>query len=242
MAALDEIVNYTRANDWVAYYARPGDVNRNGIPDRADLFDGNGVDCSGWVWLVLAYLARQGWFHGLPYLPLGSTSTYAAYARDHEWIRANNRYGLGSNQAIPGDVLIHSSNQGNVYDSDGPDGHCGILVQRLPDGRWLTSESASSKSGVGFYPRLPSWWHMSIAIPGMGLPPANPTGDDMFDPNTDGRLLRDIHQALPEIRKVAAAVDILVKFEAGEGAQIKDLHQALPMIRGIATKLGVPIS
>ncbi len=250
MSALDEIVNYTNGLNWVPYYSRAGDVNRNGIPDRADLYDGNGVDCSGWVWLVLAHLAQQGWFHGLPYLPLGTTSTYADYARDHGWIRANNRYGLGFMQAVPGDVLIHSSNNGDVYHSDGPDGHTGILVEKQRDGAWTTSESASSKSGVGFYERAPGWWHMAVALPGMnGTPqstPGIPGDDDMFDPNTDGRKLEDIHRSIDQTRQIANALAILMAVvgsiaakEEVEAKLIADLHQSLPQLRAIAAAVDV---
>lgn len=43
----------------VGYYAKASDVNRDGVQDRAAVGDGNGVDCSGLVFLVFAY----AWFH-----------------------------------------------------------------------------------------------------------------------------------------------------------------------------------
>lgn len=99
--------------------------------------------------------------------------------------------------------------------------------------------------GVRFYAPTDHENHLHIAL---GAGPARnwaagttSTGDDDLTPEQD-RLLRDVHEALPQIRKAAAVDDILVAVEARSSALVEDIHQALPMIRGIADKLGVPRS
>lgn len=151
----DQITAFTNMNTNVAYYSGGGDANRDGTPDRAQIGDGNGVDCSGWVWILVCYLARLGYYTGLPSFPLGSTSTYSAYGRAHGWLVTNLQ---------AGDIVIHASG-GDPYHSDGPSGHTGMVVSVLPGGRVLTSESAGSGNGVDLYTRPRSFWILAVRLP-----------------------------------------------------------------------------
>jgi len=225
--AIDAVIDWTRQNDAVPYYALGGDNDRDGTPDRADIGDGNGVDCSGWVWLTLAHLATLGYLRGVPYLPLGSTSTYSKYGLDHGWNHP-------ASQAQLGDVLIHASN-GDPYHSDGPVGHTGILVG-FSGGRYVTSESASSKNGVGLYTRSPGFWLLAIRIPGLNSP-VTPPGDDELTPE-EHQALMDAASLLGNLAKPGALHDINERLATIEKALFNPGAAPHSILQDIAAKSG----
>ena len=152
MSRFDRILAWTAQWQGTKYYANGGDSNRNGIPDRADLFDGNGVDCSGWVYSCFSH----AWAPSAAPFPLSSSAGYALLGVHASWV-------VPLRSAQPGDILIYDK-YGDPYASDGPRGHTGILVEKSLT-EWRTSESAGS-NGVGFYKRSPSFWIMAIRVPG----------------------------------------------------------------------------
>lgn len=166
---LERLSMFTAQNDHQPYYALGGDNDRDGIPDRADLDDGLGVDCSGWIWANF----RNAWLPDPAPFALSSTAGYASMARARGWI-------VPLADARPGDILIHDR-YGDAYASNGPRGHGGILVERS-GGLWRTSESAGSGNGVGFYQRKPTFWIMAIRVPGLDAPVPKPAPDPVLRP------------------------------------------------------------
>lgn len=153
MSLVDCVRAFTVDNDLVSYYAGPGDNDHDGTPDRADFNDGNGVDCSGWVWAAMQHCGID--------FPLSSSAGYAFMAKDRGWIVPNLR------NALPGDIVIYDR-FGDAYASNGPRGHVGILMD-MQGPTWLTSESRGGK-GVGLYPRQWNFWVMAVRVP-QGAPP-----------------------------------------------------------------------
>lgn len=154
MSRLDRLFDWFRIHDTVSYYSGAGDVNRDGVQDRADTTDGNGVDCSGAVWASYAY----AWQPDAAPFPLSSTSGYAWMAEhQHLWVPLN--------QVKPGDILLHSGNL-DVFNSDGPVGHT-ELFGGVVGTKWRCWGSAGSGHGVGYVDRYPGFWQRALRIPGL---------------------------------------------------------------------------
>ena len=161
---------YERCIQWVTdninvgYYSGAGDSNRDGVDDRAQVGDGNGVDCSGAQWAMEEWAAAQV---GKPApFPLSSTAGYAFMSDHMGWTAAIDRgpAGMNGKALVKGDLLIHDSLR-NPYASEGPRGHTEKFMQFLPGGMIQSCGSASSK-GVDFYTRPASFWCMAIRVPG----------------------------------------------------------------------------
>lgn len=155
MGRLDTMRANTAKYDWVPYYAAGGDNDHDGTPDRADFNDGNGVDCSGWVWASFA----MAWAPSPPPFPLTSSAGFALMGLHNGWL-------VSLRNVQPGDIVVHDK-YGNPYESNGPRGHTGWVSTVNADGTWTTSESASSSNGVGFYTRPRSFWSLALRVPGL---------------------------------------------------------------------------
>lgn len=147
MSLTDCIRQFTVDHTPTPYYAGAGDNDHDGTPDRADYNDGNGVDCSGFVWTAYGHCGVD--------FPLSSSAGYAFMAKDRGWI-------VPLAQAVPGDMVIYDK-YGDAFASNGPRGHVGILLD-LEGSQWRTAESRGTY-GVGIYPRAASFWVMAVRIP-----------------------------------------------------------------------------
>ena len=176
---IEYIRDLTRQYDYLPYDASGGDNDRDGLANRADVNDGGGVDCSGWVWFVILMVVTRFTkaFAGVPTLALGSTSTYAIWGRMHG-------YRVPFSAVAPGDMVIRATN-GDPENSDGRAGHVGLVLEVYGD-TIVTTESSGSGQGVGIYPRKRSFWTPAgpnsvcvVRIPGMNVveqaPPPRPT-------------------------------------------------------------------
>lgn len=165
-ARIELIREFHHKYDFLGYWNQGGDNDHDGTPDRADVTDGNGVDCSGDVWAAYKY----AWAPAPPPFPLSSTSGYAIMAEHFGWW-------CDHTLVSPGDILLHASN-GNVFNSDGDVGHTEIFDGYLPNGNWNCMGSSGSGSGVGWHERDPSFWQRRFRIPGLhdqdGPPPVTP--------------------------------------------------------------------
>lgn len=155
MGRLDLLHEFHHKYDSLGYYDGGGDNDHDGTPDRADVDDGNGLDCSGDVWAAFKY----AWAPDPPPFPLSSTSGYALMAQHWGWWSD----GLAP---LPGDILLHSEN-GDVFHSDGQVGHTEIFDGILPNGNWNCMGSSGSGGGVGWRERRPSFWQRRIRVPGL---------------------------------------------------------------------------
>lgn len=214
---LARIYDFYRQHDGDPYWAGQG----RAVPMSVD---GNGMDCSGCQYAAFAY----AWQPDPAPFPLGSTSTYAAMARDHGWF-------VPLDQVRPGDILLHASN-GDIYHSDGPVGHTEMFGGLLPDGRWQCWGSSSSGHGVGWVPRSRSFWQAAFRIPGLEdhSQPTIPEDDDLTP--EQAQKLNDLHAFMSELKqpgpKGSPAWYGLVQ-------KIQDLHAFMSENKAkIAAKLG----
>lgn len=152
---LARLFDWFRIYGALSYDASGNDADRDGLPDRADVDDGNGVDCSGAVWAAYAY----AWEPDRAPFMLSSTSGYALMAEHNGWW-------VPLSDVRRGDILLHSTN-GDVFHSDGPVGHTELFDAKLSDGRWDCAGSSGSGKGVGIVPRHPSFWQAALRIPGL---------------------------------------------------------------------------
>lgn len=147
---------WVRIYNALGYSASGNDRDRDGWPDRADVDDGDGVDCSGAVWCMFAF----AWEPDAAPFPLSSTSGYALMAERGGWW-------VPLSDVQPGDILLHATPPADVFHSDGPVGHTEVFVAHRPDGRWDCAGSSGSGNGVGIVPRAPSFWQAALRVPGL---------------------------------------------------------------------------
>lgn len=225
---LARIYEFYRRYDGLGYYAVGGDNDHDGTPDRADVDDGNGVDCSGCQWAAFRY----AWAPEPAPFPLGSTSTYAAMARDRGWF-------VPLSAVRPGDILLHSEN-GDIYHSDGPTGHTEMFGGTGADGRWLCYGSSGSGRGVGVVSRSRSFWQAAFRVPGLEDGPPIPSGDDDLTPE-QAQKLNDLHAFMSELK--VATPPAGSPFWVGGLRKLADLHSYISenraRIAALFSKFGV---
>jgi hypothetical protein len=155
MTRVDRLFEWFRKYDYLGYSASGNDWDGDGWPNRADVDDGDGVDCSGSTYLAWAY----AWEPNRSPIPLTSTSGLALLA-DH------NNWWVGLNDLKRGDILLYAEN-GDVFHSDGPGGHVETFDQVVTSGKLRCWGSSGSGAGVGFKDRDRYWWTRAFRVPGL---------------------------------------------------------------------------